>query len=63
MPGQPRATKLNSDQTTEMLAFAARPPSQQAQSILTQGPQVMQLGPNNATLVSRVVILLTVLKD
>ena len=43
VPGQPYRAKLDGDQTTEMIAFAVRKPSQNAESIVTQGFETVGL--------------------
>ena len=60
-PGQPAGLKLSSNQTRNMLNFAVRQPAQNAQSVVTKGAQVLELGPSaNETLVSLACIILVV---
>lgn len=52
--GQPVASKLSPDQTSNMLAFAVRyrSPAQNAEAIATNGVPMLGLQPPNDTLVS-----------
>lgn len=47
LPGQVARRMLLPDQTRNMIEFAARPPNQNAASIVGPGLSVMQLAPNN----------------
>ncbi|PWY71079.1 protein PIWIL3 [Aspergillus sclerotioniger CBS 115572] len=42
-PGQPANTKLSPEQTSSMIRFAVRPPNANAESIVTQGTDVLGL--------------------
>jgi eukaryotic translation initiation factor 2C len=51
LPGQQSNSKLTPQQTQLMIRFAVRKPNQNAQSIVTSGPQLLGFDPNNPTLV------------
>ncbi|KAE8148426.1 ribonuclease H-like domain-containing protein [Aspergillus avenaceus] len=48
--GQPAQTKLTPNQTREMLKFAVKPPSENAEAIMKQGTKVLGTHPQNPTL-------------
>ena len=52
MDGQIYIGSVSPDQTTAMLKYAARPPSENARRLTNDGLQTMGFTPNNATLVS-----------
>jgi eukaryotic translation initiation factor 2C len=51
MPGQPANAKLSPAQTQQMIRFAVRKPTYNAQSIVMSGGQLLGFDPTNATLV------------
>lgn len=55
LPGQVARRMLLPDQTRNMIEFAARPPNQNAASIVGPGLSVMQLAPNNQGVNARLV--------
>ena len=53
LPGQPSGAKLSPAQTQQMIRFAVRRPTQNAQSIITRGARILGIEPpTNTTLVS-----------
>ena len=51
MPGQPAMAKLSPGQTAQMIKFAVRKPTYNAQTIAASGGQLLGFDPTNPTLV------------
>ena len=51
MPGQPAMAKLTAQQTAQMIKFAVRKPTYNAQSIVASGGRLLGFDPTNPTLV------------
>jgi len=56
LPGQPSRSKLSASQTQQMIRFAVRKPTHNAQSIVTAGARMLGFAPTNPTLVRSIYV-------